>query len=89
MYSGAVSRTGFFTLTPSAQRYSYCKRKVVVMVEANAGEARVRSKKSVRKDDDTEAQINMGQTFGPADMIGQELAVQHSSKVLYNTEIAL
>lgn len=25
MYSGAVSRTGFLTFTPSAQRYSYCK----------------------------------------------------------------
>ena len=26
MYSGAVSRIGFNTLTPSAHRYSYCKQ---------------------------------------------------------------
>ena len=24
MYSGAASRTGFFTFSPSAHRYSYC-----------------------------------------------------------------
>lgn len=28
-------------------------------------------------------------TFGPADMIGQEEAMQYSSRVLYSTEIAL